>query len=310
MGSEFSTPQGVLWAYVPGEQRQGDVLVLDRLARGLADEVKRAQPGRAERVRAELRVPRMSRQQIAKALARRWPGLARSLAKPDVSAGDLLEITDALQGALAARHADEERDLVVLAAHAWVEAVMEPGAASREELEEVARALGPFGADFDWREDESLAYCGGLLDGLLAAPHEDRWTDQGLLALLERGGETGCDCDSASQHVDAVLTRGEAFLARHPRSNVRAAIELALARAHETAWSMSKAVVPEEGDACFDPLLLFLVAPAHRDTAIQLYRHVLGSAPAAWDRPALERHLRRLELDIDSGWRVYSCECD
>ena len=140
-------------------------------------------------------------------------------------------------------------------------------------------------------------------------------TEGGELAFLElerHGWDTPTSegCPENPDLFREVIGRGEAFLARRPRTDFRKEITYLLAVANETWWSSARAgtgdqvvgVAPyprraanarEAGDA--------------RLRAIGYYRNVVTLAPDSPEAAAALRRLPRLELGLDTGQRRFFC---
>lgn len=112
-------------------------------------------------------------------------------------------------------------------------------------------------------------------------------------------------CDGPNCFL-AVITRGGAFLERHPDPALRLEQLHHLALAHDTWWSLAQAepgdisaqgakVTPESGERA-------------RLRAIELYEQLLEAAPpASREAVAARRSLPRLKLKLDTGERTFFC---
>jgi hypothetical protein len=159
--------------------------------------------------------------------------------------------------------------------------------------------------------------------GGLAYAHELLWhawqdapdTEGGELAfiLLTRAGwdtQPGEGCPTNPDRFREVITRAEAFLSAHPRSDFRAEVTYMLAQAHESWWSIGRAA---NDDA-------FVSAPPYphkaanaaageraRDNAIRCYRELIALAPGTPAAASAQRRIPRLLVNLDTGQRRFFC---
>jgi hypothetical protein len=281
--------------------------VIDCVSRRLFEEMQKAVALPLEWGQGDALLPRRSRAEIARVLFRSSPQLAAVLKKPIPTIDDLPVVRDVLSSALTRKNAREERDLIIMGVHDWLSELSSAPGLPSDAAQRLQRDLGALGVQVGVGPGaEGLGYCGSLLDKLVDRAGENPWTDDAFLSYLELGGDTKCSCDG-DQSL-RVIERGESYLQGHPRSPIRSAVQLALARAHETAWALSKPSYDEEG--MVDPAPYVLGGPEHREEAMRLYRSVIARAPAGVDISKLNQLLRRIEVDVDTGRLVYFCYWD
>ena len=140
-------------------------------------------------------------------------------------------------------------------------------------------------------------------------------TEAGELAFLQLLGggwstDPGEGCPQNPDLFREVITRGEAFLASHPRTDFRKQVLYALAQANESWWSIAHA--PKDDEWVNAPPFPRRAANAQqasraRDEAIRYYREVAGLAPGSPEAASALRRLPRLELGLDTGQRRFFC---
>jgi hypothetical protein len=140
-------------------------------------------------------------------------------------------------------------------------------------------------------------------------------TEAGELAFLEMQSSgwnlgPGEGCPSNPDLFRDVITRGEAFVTSHPRTDFRKQVLYTLAVANESWWSIAHASKD-------DP---WVSAPPYprravntqqadhaRDEAIRYYREVASQYPGTPEAASALRRLPRLELGFDTGQRRFFC---
>ncbi len=139
-------------------------------------------------------------------------------------------------------------------------------------------------------------------------------TEAGELAFLQLLGSGfsagGEGCPPNPDLFRDVITRGEAFLASHPRTDFRKQVLYALAQANESWWSIAHA--PKDDEWVNAPPFPRRAANAQqadhaRDEAIRYYREVARLAPGSPEAASAMRRLPRLELGLDTGQRRFFC---
>jgi hypothetical protein len=184
---------------------------------------------------------------------------------------------------------------------------------SSPETQGVRRLLAAHGAKLG-----GMTHYGGL-----EYRHELLWrvwrewpeTEAGELAFLQLLGggwstDPGEGCPRNPDLFHEVITRGEAFLASHPRTDFRKQVLYALAQANESWWSIAHA--PKDDEWVNAPPFPRRAANAQqasraRDEAIRYYREVAGLAPGSPEAASALRRLPRLELGLDTGQRRFFC---
>ena len=151
------------------------------------------------------------------------------------------------------------------------------------------------------------AYRGTLLQRVSADYPQTEWGERAFLQLLDEGFETGEDCAAGSDQFRPVIAKGLQFLEQHPNSPYRLDVQLAIAQAYETWWSLSQAPAHEE-DTHAEAAKYQEGAAAAHEKAIALYESFLQSAPQSDSAAYALRQLPRLKLGLDTGQRRYYCE--
>ena len=107
-----------------------------------------------------------------------------------------------------------------------------------------------------------------------------------------------------------MITRAEAFLASHPRTDFRKQVLYALAVANESWWSIAHAPKDDQWVSGFPthgaPPMRNRQSRA-RDEAMRYYREVAGNFPGSPEAASALRRLPRLELGLDTGQRRFFC---
>jgi hypothetical protein len=186
---------------------------------------------------------------------------------------------------------------------------------------------GPFlGKDWtDWREQlasygviyqrdeerQAWAYSGDLLKRVWTDYPDTQWGERAFLLLLDSGWNTRPDCSASSDQFRAVIQQGVSFLEKHPNSPYRLDVQLVVAQAYETWWSLNQALPPEERvdeiEPDADPRRYQEGAAAARQKAIEAYDQLLQTAPQSDQAVYARRVLPRLKLGLDTGQRRFYC---
>ena len=120
-------------------------------------------------------------------------------------------------------------------------------------------------------------------------------------------------CSGGTDQFRTVIQRGQEVQEKHPSSPYLANVELTVAQAYETWWSLSQAhtgAEVSEGEADVQPGNYKAGAEAARQKAIESYEHLLQSAPQSDEAAYARRVLPRLKLGIDTGQRRFYCSYD
>ena len=150
-----------------------------------------------------------------------------------------------------------------------------------------------------------LGYCGSLLRSPAARAGTNRWTDWAFARMQFLGWDTDGSCGTGDLFRQ-VIRRGNAFLKLYPNSPAASEVALSIAQAHETAWSMSLAPTDDE---FVNAARYRGEAPEHRRLAIEGYRRWLPTIQRPELRWRMRVRLRRIELNFDTGSRVFLDYC-
>ncbi len=182
------------------------------------------------------------------------------------------------------------------------------------EAESARRQLAEFGVHLGPRFKDGLRYDHELLWETWRSYPNTEWGEYAFLSLQQSGWDTSFDgysCPANPDFFRAVIEHGEAFLASHPNSFNRSQVLFALAAAYETWWSVSLAPGDDENyghyprraenDRTKDAARLKAIAGYE-----QIERLASGSDYALF----AARHLPRLRLRLDTGFRRWFCVGD
>ena len=167
-------------------------------------------------------------------------------------------------------------------------------------------------------DENAWTYTGSLLKRVWTDFGETDWGERAFLLLLSHGWDTGVDCTAGSDQFRQVIQQGHPFLEKHPKSPYLLDVELAVAQAYETWWSLSQAPRTEEyvnefgeelGEAYSDadPAKYQEGAEVARQKSIVLYEHLVQTAPQSDHAAYARRMLPRLKLGLDTGQRRFYC---
>jgi hypothetical protein len=153
---------------------------------------------------------------------------------------------------------------------------------------------------------DAWPYGGDLLKQVWANYGQSDWGERAFLLLLNQGFDPGPDCGAGSDSFRAVIQQGEQFLNGHPQSHLLPEVQLSLAQAYETWWSLSQAnSYPEDSEV--NPANYQPGASAALQKSIQYYKQLLEASPASDDAAYARRELPRLMLRVDTGQRRFYC---
>jgi hypothetical protein len=170
--------------------------------------------------------------------------------------------------------------------------------------------LSTFGITYQPGSEEPWSYGDDLLKRVWTDYSETDWGQRAFVVLLNQGWDTSVDCEAGTDSFRTVIARGLEFLDKHPSSPYRLDVQLALAQAYETWWSLSQAPTGEEvqeEDADVHPANYSEGAEAARQKAIVYYEQFLQTAPQSDYATYARRMLPRLKLGIDTGQRRFYC---
>ena len=177
----------------------------------------------------------------------------------------------------------------------------------RRELEKYGIRLGPMRKD-------GIEYDHDLLQEAWRRYPNTEWGQYAFLLLQQFGWDPSFDGYSCPANPDSfreVIAHGEAFLAGHPQSSVRLQVLLAVATGYETWWSVSLAPSSDENYGAYPrrPENTRLKDTA-RLQAIARYEQIQREDPGSVAALFAARHLPRLRLSFDTGFRHWFCVGD
>ncbi|HEX2713157.1 MAG TPA: hypothetical protein VHM88_13240 [Candidatus Acidoferrales bacterium] len=155
-------------------------------------------------------------------------------------------------------------------------------------------------------EENPWTFTGNLLREVWTDYAQSDWGERAFVLLLSQGWDTGVDCEAGSDQFRAVIQQGRKFLEQHPKSPYRLDVQLAVAQAYETLWSLSQAPT-EEGYSDVEPAKYQKGANAARQKSIMYYEQILQAAPQSDQAAYARRELPRLRLSVDTGQRRFYC---
>jgi hypothetical protein len=174
--------------------------------------------------------------------------------------------------------------------------------------------LATFGISYDQASEEPWSYGGSLLARVWIGYSDTEWGQRAFLLLLGQGFDTSVDCKAGRDQFRKVIQEGLQFLEKHMNSPYRLDVQLAIAQACETWWSLSQAPAPgqelteaEEAEPDANPQQYQEGAEAARQQAIASYEQFLQTAPQSDYAAYARRVLPRLKLGIDTGQRRFYC---
>jgi hypothetical protein len=163
-------------------------------------------------------------------------------------------------------------------------------------------------------DENPWTYIGNLLQRVWIDYGETDWGERAFLELLSHGWDTGVDCAAGSDEFRQVIQQGLPFLEKHAKSPYQLDVQLAVAQAYETWWSLSLAPIPSQapiGEEDSEPIIYRQYqegAEAARQQSIVRYEHLLQTAPQTDQAAAYaRRELPRLKLGFDTGQRRFYC---
>jgi hypothetical protein len=159
---------------------------------------------------------------------------------------------------------------------------------------------------FDGPDENSWIYTGTLLRRVWTDYAETDWGERAFLMLLNHGWNTGIGCDGGSNAFRQVIQQGVPFPEKRPNSPYQLDVQLAVAQAYETWWSLSQAPTDQE-DSDANPQEYKEGAETSHQQAIARYEHLLQSARQGDQAAYARRVLPRLKQSIDTGQRRFYC---
>ncbi len=308
----FAMPVGTLRLMRGNDPDSRDSLILEatsrRLEAALATASEHGSPYEEDEW-GEVRQEREGeeRASTARALRAIAPTLAAALDSLPSRPADAPAVARAL--AKAERAPDQaSADLIRWGVHLWGSGI------STEDSATAGRVNRAFGGRAERYLQVPDGWCweDSLLEPLALRAGADRWADAAFLELLDRGWQATCALCGYDPRVGTdlfrpVIAHGDEFLRQHPGSRITREVRWRVAEAHETAWSLSK-VLPD--DEYIEAARYILDAPAHRTRAVELYEGLLRDEPPGPRRSAAIQRLRRMRLDVDTGFHDYWCLWD
>ena len=171
--------------------------------------------------------------------------------------------------------------------------------------------LASFGVAYEPSADEDapLAYNGGLLKRVWTEYGQSEWGERAFLVLQSHGWDMGQGCKAGSDQFHEVIQQGLRFLEQHPKSPYQLDVQLTVAQAYETWWSLSQGRATAEDDYSESvlPQKYQEGAEQARQKAIVFYERLLQTAPQSDQAAYAGRVLPRLKLGIDTGQRRFYC---
>lgn len=155
-------------------------------------------------------------------------------------------------------------------------------------------------------EENSWTYTGDLLKRVWMDYRETDWGERAFLLLLSHGWDTGVDCAAGSDQFRTVIQQGLQFQEQRPKSPYLLDVQLAVAQAYETWWSLSQAPTGEEYSDV-EPGKYQEGADAARQKSIAYYEQLLQTTAQSDHAAYARRVLPRLKLGIDTGQRRFYC---
>ena len=114
------------------------------------------------------------------------------------------------------------------------------------------------------------------------------------------------DCAAGSDQFRTVIQQGLQFQEQRPKSPYLLDVQLAVAQAYETWWSLSQAPTGEEYSDV-EPGRYQEGADAARQKSIAYYAQLLQTTAQSDHAAYARRVLPRLKLGIDTGQRRFYC---
>ncbi|HEV8479391.1 MAG TPA: hypothetical protein VGR66_01250, partial [Candidatus Eisenbacteria bacterium] len=305
-GRRFDTSDGPVWVYLqPTPETDRFTVIVERESPALeAEQTPDWVEGWSTRPGEFVGRPAQMRQELARALDGSNHALAVALLRKKPSWGDGKAFARAIDRAGSGPPASS--DLLFLATHVWLLFVMDRLDLEAVEWKGIVRELGSQGVRFEADHYVGWTYCGSLAASLARRAGTNRWTDEGFAEWLEGGASDSCLCDDEA--MNKVIASGETFLRGHPESSAFADVELDVALAHETLWSLSLA--QSRDDVMLNPATLALTGASHHEQALSHFHDVLRRVPSGWKLDVLRRHVRRVEIGVDTAQRAFFCPGD
>lgn len=152
-------------------------------------------------------------------------------------------------------------------------------------------------------------YTGSLLKRLWTNYGQSDWGERAFLVLQSHGWDMAPECEGGNDQFRAVIQQGLLFLEQHPKSPYQLDVQLTVAQAYETWWSLSQAqaTTGDDNSESVDSQKYQQGAEEARQKAITFYERLLQIAPQSDHATYARRLLPRLKLGIDTGQRRFYC---
>jgi len=173
--------------------------------------------------------------------------------------------------------------------------------------------LAALGITYQEGSEDPWAYHGDLLKRIWTGYGQSEWGERAFLVLQGHGWDMGDYCNAGAEQFRAVIQQGLPFMEQHPKSPYQLDVQLAVAQAYETWWSISLPPIPGQtvtAEEDSEPLVYQRYqegAEEARQKAIAYYERLLQTAPQSDHAAYARRVLPRLKLGIDTGQRRYYC---
>ena len=180
-----------------------------------------------------------------------------------------------------------------------------------KDWERKKQALSAYGVVYSRYKGEIYSHNHVFLRKIVEKGLTDYWADEAFLEWLVMGigEEYGKDYSCERQgRFERVVTRGEDFLIRNPTTHIRKDLLLALAEAHETAWSLSLAR-PEEENGFVRAKKYQVGAQNHRQKAMSYYQQFIKEFLNGSHSVLARERLKRLRLGVDTNARHFFYTC-
>jgi hypothetical protein len=142
-------------------------------------------------------------------------------------------------------------------------------------------------------EQNPWTYSHDLLRRVWKDYSDSDWGERAFLLLQSLGWDTSPDCEAGNDQFRAVIPRGQQFLEQRPKSPYLLDVQLAMAQAYETWWSLSQAPTGEEYSDV-KPAKYQKGASTARQKSIAYYEQLVQTAPQSDHAAYARRELPRL----------------
>ncbi len=196
-------------------------------------------------------------------------------------------------------HTEQERELRLFLADLLAEKLLASNLPDSA-WHKINSTLAPYGVAFTLGydgEEYNHAFMKELLDQTQGA----YWYDEAFLWYLSGGWYRLHSGEDPAEFL-RIIERAERFLRERPNTHIRLSVVNALARAHETGWSLSRA---SDEDLYVERSRYLEQAEFHRKASIQYYQLLMKEFPRAPESTIARERVRRLQLGFDTNSRAY-----